>query len=201
MRKILSICMLVLFLLCSFSTQAEEEMIYPQSVQITMEENGDYRLSFEDNLETNERWAWFACPDQDSAEDLMEVMRSAIAEGTPARGLTFDYVFKTWPVHGTSGIPNVIVPAGSGYVFYGKAYCGAHTFDREQELFMITLGGTNLSKIKPGEIGGNDLENDGFIPPKTGDSTNPFLLAALLAASSLGLALLIKRNGKNRTIR
>lgn len=198
-RRILSAFMLALFLLCSFlfgfPAQAEEENIYPQSVQITVEENGDYKISFEGELEVNERWVWFFCPDTDSAEDLLGVMRDAIEDETPVRGLTFDYMFETWPIHGTAGIPNVRVPAGSGYVFYGKAYCGAPG-DPEQELYMMTLGGTNLDHIKPGEIGGNDLAFDRIIAPKTGDFTNLFLLTALLAAASLGLALLIKRNAK-----
>ena len=218
MRKMLSVLILALFLVCGFSAQAEDDIIYPQPVRITVEETGDYRLSFEGELDGYERWAWFACPDEDSAEDLMEIMRDAIAEKTPARGLTFDNVFQTWTTHGTSSIPVVTVPADSGYVFYGKAYCGTPSFDREQQLFMISLGGTNLSKVKPGEIGGNDLmdggsADDGFIPsetrssdladtavipPKTGDPANPFLLALLFAGSFLGIVLLIKRSGKNR---
>lgn len=200
-RGILSAFVIALFLLYGFSTQAEEELICPQSVQITVEESGDYKISFEGNLELNERWAWFVCPDKDSAEDLMAVMRDAIADGTPVRGLKFDYMFTLWPTHGTAGIPTVQVPADSGYVFYGKAYCGVYKFDEQQELFMITLGGTNLSKIKPGEIGGNDLEDGGFNPPKTGDSANPFLLAALLTAAVLSLVRLTKRSRKSRAIR
>ena len=66
---------------------------------------------------------------------------------------------------------------------------------------MITLGGTNLSRIQPGDVGGNDLENDDIIPPATGDSTNPYLFVILLIASILGIAVLIKLNGKTRTIR
>ena len=75
-----------------------------------------------------------------------------------------------------------------------------HTFDREPELFMITLGGTNLSKIKPGETGGNDLEDDCIIPPETGDSANPFLFVSLLAASFVMLLLLIIQSGKMRAV-
>ena len=200
MRRILSAFMLVL-LLYGFSAKAENEIICPQSVQITAEETGDYKISFEGNLELNECWAWFVCPDKDSAEDLMEVMHDAIEDETPVRGLTFDYLFKKWPIHGTAGVPTVRIPADSGYVFYGKAYCGVYTFDKGQELSMITLGGTNLKKIKPGEIGGNDLEDGRNIPPKTGDSENPFLHVALFAASLLCFALLIRRNRKTRTVR
>lgn len=195
MRRTLSVFLFALFILCGSTAHAKGEMIYPQPVQITVEGTGDYQLSFEGNLAVSERWAWFVCPDQDSAEDLMELMRAAIADGTPARGLTFDNVFKIWPIHRTTGIPIVKVPAGSEYVFYGKAYCGAPALDPEKDLFMITLGGTNLSRIKPGEIGGNDLAGDGIIPPKTGDSTNLFLIVALLAVSFFGLVLLIKRRG------
>ena len=201
MRRILSAFILALFLLCGFSALAAEEMIYPQPVRITAMETGEYTLSFEGNLGENECWAWFVCPNEDSAEDLMEVMREAIADETPARGLNFDYVFSIWPIHGTQSIPSVKIPAGSGYVFYGKAYRGKHTFDREDELFMITLGGTNLSKIQPGDVGGNDLEDDDIVPPATGDSSNPYLLAILLVASVLGIAVLIKLNGKTEPVK
>lgn len=201
MRKFLSAFMLAVFLLCAFSAQAADEVIYPQPVRITAMENGDYRLSFDGELGMNERWAWFVCPDRDSAEDLMEVMRTAVADETPVRSLKFDYLFSIWPVHGAVSVPTVTVPAGSGYVFYGKAYCGGHTFDREQEYFMITLGGTNLSRIQPGTVGGNDLEDGWVNPPATGDSANPFLSAALLAASALGFAALIRRGEKFRAVR
>lgn len=198
MRRALPVFLFALFILCGSISQAKGEMIYPQPVQITVEGEEGYQLSFEGNLEGNERWVWFACPDKDSAEDLMALMRDAIADGTPARGLTFDHVFTIWQVHGSTGISIVHVPAGSEYVFYGKAFCGSPSLDPEKELYMITLGGTNLSRMKPGEIGGNDLANGGIIPPQTGDSTNLFLLATLLAVSSFGLVLLIKRRGQIR---
>lgn len=198
MRKIVLMFMLALFLLCGFSAQAEDGIIYPQPVQITMEQTGAYSLSFEGSLELNERWVWFACPDEDSAEDLMGVMRDALADETPARGLTFDYVFQTWPIHGTTSLPTVKIPAGSGCVFYGKAYWGAPGFDPDKELYMISLGGTNLRNMKTGEIAGNDLMDGFILPPATGDPTHPFLFAFLLAASSLGIILLIKRGKKIR---
>ncbi len=199
MRKILLILIFALCFLCSFSTYAEEGMICPQTVQITVEKNGYCNLSFQGDLEMNECWVWFVCPDEDSARDLMNVMRDAIAIGTPERSLTFNPVLTE--LHGTTCRTSVQVPTASGHVFYGKAYRGVHMFDKEDELFIITMGGTNLNNIKPGEIGGNDLEDDVIIPPTTGDPTKPFLLAALLAASSFSLILLIKRSGKTLVIR
>lgn len=199
MRKIRLAFILALSLLCSFSTYAEEGMIYPQPVEITAEGNEYYKLSFKGDLETNECWVWFVYSNEDDAKDLMGVMRDAIAAGTPECSLIFNHVLTK--NHGTTNRPTVQVQAVSGYLFYGKAYRGVPRFDEEDDLFIMTLGGTNLSNIKPGEIGGNDLEDDAIIPPDTGDSTNPFLLAALLSVSSLCLVLLIKRSGKVLSIR
>lgn len=201
MRKILSVAILALFLFCGFSTRAEEDMISLQSVRITAEDNGKYTLRFNGDLDPNERFAWFVCTDQDEAEYLMGLMRNLVADGTPVYELEFDYLFSEWPTHGIESFRPATVPEGSQYVFYGKAYCKNPSHDPVEGIYMSTLGGTDLSKLKPGDVGGNDLEDGDRILPRTGDSSKPFLFAVLLVASALGLAMLIKQSVKTRAAR
>ena len=87
------------------------------------------------------------------------------------------------------------VPKGIDVIFLGRTEPRKHA-----RYGMITLGGTKLSELKPGDTAGNDFTGDPVIPggddpvvPKTGDSATPILWAALMLVSVLALLGMRKR--------
>lgn len=134
------------------------------------------------------------------ADEIFAEMEEALGEDSSTFGL--DGVLSAADEGGNLTSNTFTVPKGIDVLFLGR------TEPRSNAQYgLITLGGTKLSELKPGDTAGNDFTGDPVIPggddpvdpeddpvvPKTGDSATPILWAALMLVSVLALLGMRKR--------